>query len=458
MTMTSSVLIMLFTFGALLATNSGLRGALLRYDKEKSDNKQLRLSNQQLRTEQKALQGNVQTAQQQAARARKIAETAQKQAVKAHDNYQNALEQLKQKQDQLQSAQGAERVARSNERQARSGEEAARNRAARAGRDLQKKQNELGRVNGRLTLAQKNLKSLQSDLRVAQGNVRQAQGKLKEVQGRLVTDQARYLEAARKSLEEERELRAQINHHSQEISELQSQKESLDNDIKQLEVARNQLARPFQGDVDVPQGAVYAERLIAPRTSAGESTVQLRAMLAEGRDEVAKENQKRVVKLLLKDGQELPQELIINKLAEFLEGSPVPSSVRLSALRNHAKAETEIQCAFLVVPARVAFRKNQVIASKLIDGSQSDARIFNQLLYDLLNAGELAANEKSVVPILRGGAKLYADGTNERLFQALRRIQAIGKPVEVRLLADDDLTTIEQLHVRFEIVNPPVER
>jgi hypothetical protein len=288
--------------------------------------------------------------------------------------------------------------------------------------------------------------------------VHQAQGKLNQLQGRLIEAEKQYVEAAKKSLKEEERLTELINQRTQQIDDLRSQREALESQIKNLELTTIQLARPFQGDVDVPQGAVYAERLIAPRTSASESTVQLRAMLAEGREEIAKENQKRVVKLLLKDGQELPQELIINKLAEFLEGSPVPSSVRLSALRNHAKAETEIQCAFLVVPARVAFRKNQVIASKLIDGSQSDARIFNQLLYDLLNAGELAANEKSVVPILRGGAKLYADGTNERLFQALRRIQAIGRPVEVRLLADDDLTTIEQLHVRFEIVNPPVER
>src|SRR5688572_5090161 len=59
MTMTSSVVIMLFTFGVLLATNSGLRGALLRYDKEKADNKELRFSNQQLRSEQKTLQEDV---------------------------------------------------------------------------------------------------------------------------------------------------------------------------------------------------------------------------------------------------------------------------------------------------------------------------------------------------------------------------------------------------------------
>ncbi|HEY0075892.1 MAG TPA: DUF3084 domain-containing protein [Abditibacteriaceae bacterium] len=459
MTMTSSVVIMLFTFGVLLATNSGLRGALLRYDKEKADNRQLRASNQQLRSEQKLLQGEVKSAQQQASAAKNSASAAQKQYRQVHDKYGKALNDLNQKQEQLQGARSAERVARSSERQARAGEKTARNRAEKAGRDLQKKQGELGTVNQKLKLAQVDLKNLQGDLQKAQGRVREAQGNLKKVQGQLAQDRATYLREAEAFIIETGKLRAQIDERTQEIKLLQSQKEALDSDINQLKLLQIQLAQPSRGDIDVPEGAVYADRLIVPRLRAAQIAPQLRAMLAEGRDEVSKENSRRTIKLLLirpsaELPQELPQEVIINSLAQFLEASRIPVSVRLSALRNHAKAETEIQCAFIVFQARLAFARDEVIARKVIDGGQSDAKIFNQLLHGLLNVGESEAIKRAVVPILRGDAKLYADGTNERLFEALRRVQAMGKPVEVRLLADDDLTTIDQLRVRFEIINP----
>lgn len=459
MTMTSSVVIMLFTFGVLLATNSGLRGALLRYDKEKADNKQLRLNNQQLRSEQKTLQGEVKSAQQQASVAKSSASAAQKQYRQVHDKYGKALNDLNQKQEQLQGARSAERAARSQERQARRGEKIARTRAEKAGRDLQNKQGELGTVNRKLKLAQVDLKNLQGDLREAQGRVQEAQGNLKKVKDQLAQDRATYLREAEAFIKETGKLLAQIDERTQEIELLQSQKDALDSDINQLKLLQIQLAQPSRGDIDVPEGAVYADRLIVPRLRAAQIAPQLRAMLAEGREEVSKENSRRTIKLLLirpsaELPQELPQEVIINSLAQFLEASRIPVSVRLSALRNHAKAENEIQCAFIVFPARLAFARDEIIARKVIDGAQSDAKIFNQLLHGLLNVGESEAVKRAVVPILRGSAKLYADGTNERLFEALRRIQAMGKPVEVRLLADEDLTTIDQLRVRFEIINP----
>jgi uncharacterized protein (DUF3084 family) len=466
MTMTSSVVIMLFTFGVLLATNSGLRGALLRYDKEKADNRRLSLNNQQLRRERKELRGDVRSAQQQASGAKKSASIAQKQYAqvrrnyeKVHRNYEKALQDLNYKKGQLQGAQSAERSARANEIEARKGEKTARNRAQKAGRDLQSKQSELKRVNRELKLAQVDLKDLQGELRKAQSNVRQTKSDLKKVQGRLTDEETRYVEAARKSLEEERTLIDQISQHTQEIKDLQSQKKALDSDINQLKLLQIQLAQPSRGDIDVPEGAVYADRLIVPRLRAAQIAPQLRDMLAEGREEVSKENSRRTIKLLLirpsaELPQELPQEVIINSLAQFLEASRIPVSVRLSALRNHAKAETEIQCAFIVFPAHLAFGRDEIIARKTIDGAQSDARVFRQLLRDLLDVGEVEANKRKIVPILRGDAKIYADDTNERLFEALRRIRAIGKPVEVRLLANDELTTIDQLRVRFEIINP----
>ena len=468
MTMTSSVVIMLFTFGALLATNSGLRNALLRYDAERADNLKLRQNNKELRAEQTELQTEVTTAQKQAFNAKNQASAAKtqaadakKQADEAHTNYQAALGQLKDKQAKLRSALSAERAARSGETQARQGEKMARERARQANLDLQKKQAELGKVNLNLKTAQGELKTLQAKLKKAQQDVRVAQEKLAQEQNRVAQEQGRFIKAAADSLKFQEDLFKQINQRQQEIENLKTQKTNLDrdiqglsDDIKRLKLLQIQLGRPSPETLDVPEGAVYADRLIPPRSNPAETAVQLRAMLAQGREEVAKENEKRTLKLLVKTGEELPQEVIINSLSQFLANFTTPASVRLSALRNHAKDETEIQCAFLVVPARVAFARDEVIAMKVVDGSESDARIFNQLWRGLLDAGAKEAISRGVVPILRGEDKLYPDGTNERLFEALRRIQALGKPVEVRLLADDDLTTIDQLRVHFQVGKP----
>ncbi len=475
MTMTSSVVIMLFTFGALLATNSGLRNALLRYDTERADNLKLRESNKELRSEQKTLQDEVTTAQKQAINAKNQASSAKtqaaeakKQAAEAHTNYQAALGQLKDKQAKLRSAQNAERAARSGETQARQGEKTARERARQANLDLQEKQAELGKVNQSLKTAQTDLQTLQARLKKAQEDVRVAQEKLAQEQNKVAREQGRFIKAAADSLKFQEDLFKQINQRQQEIENLKIQKtglgqeiqelndnvKRLNDDVKRLKLLQIQLAQPSNREVDVAVGAVFADRLIPPRNSPTETAVQLRAMLAEGREEVAKTNKERTLKLLVKTGEELPEEIIVKSLSQFLGNLTTPASVRLSALRIHAKDETEIQCAFLVVPARVAFARDEVMAAKVIDGSQGDARIFSQLWRQLLDVGATEASKRGVLPILRGDEKLYVDGTNERLFEALRRIQALGKPVEVRLLADDDLTTIDQLRVHFQVGKP----
>ncbi len=468
MTMTSSVVIMFFTLGVLLATNSGLRGALLRYDKERADNRDLRQKNSALRTEQKNLQSEVGSAQKQAAGAKKQASDAQKQAssfktqaFEAHNNYQSALGLLKGQKAQLRVAKSAERAAHSRENAARAGEYAAKASARKVGLELANKKKELSTVNLDLATARTNLDTLQAQLSKAQESVIQTQAKLKDEQNKVAMQQNDFERVAQASQKLQAELVRQINQLQQNIEDFRTQKVSLEQDINELnsriirlKLLQTQLSQPSAETIDVVKGAVYADALIPPHTNASDTTEKLRAMLNEGREELARNNEKRTIKLLLKTGEELPQEVIIKSLAQFLQSLDTPASVRLSAYRFHAREETEIQCFFVVVQSRIAFVRDEVMASKIIDGSQSDARIFNQLLHDLLDAGESEANKKGVVPILKRGEKIYADGTNERLFEVLRRVQAIGKPVEVRLVADANLTTIEPLRVHFEVGKP----
>lgn len=442
-TMASSVCIMLFTFAALLAANSSLRGALLHYNDLRANNKELAKNNRALQREQGELQGKVTKAQDAVTKAHHQEKQAKDQARQATDEYVDAQKQLVQKQKELGAARSAAETARSRERTALSGERAAEHAARQVRGDLSKKQRQLNGVNSRLSAAQIRLTDLQRQLTRAQKRVTEVQKKAFE-QGKKALEQNKEL------LARNHDLQTKISEQTKAVDGLIAQKSDLDSDIKRLEFIQLQLAQPSQGKIDVPEGEPFASRLIQPRTGASQIATQLRAMLAEGQIEVARVNPQRSIMLLLKTGEEMAQDKIITELTQYLAGKNSTFSVRLSALRNHVKDETEIQCAFLVLQARPAFARDEVMARAVMDGSQSDARIFNQMLR-LLDAGDQESNDRDVRPLLLNDQKLYTDGTNEKLFEALRRIQAAGKPVEVRLIAEDDLSTIDQLRVRFEV-------
>jgi hypothetical protein len=174
-------------------------------------------------------------------------------------------------------------------------------------------------------------------------------------------------------------------------------------------------------------------------------------MFVESKGRLAQDE--RALQLAFPNGQVPPAEQtdqIIEELAGRVAASRVAVSVRLTALRNYAAAETEVQAAFLAYPARRIFVRDETLAQAVINGQQSDARICNQLL-QLLGSGEIEARRLGVAPILEGEQKFYADDTNERVFETLRRIQAAKAPVAVRLIADKDITTLDQLSVRFEV-------
>ena len=477
MTMTSSVVIMCFTLGVLIATNSGLRGALLRYDKERSDNRDLRAKNQNLRNEQKELTSDVTAAQTQAAQAKKsaqnakklaqsaqkIARDAQSQERDAHQKYDTAKSELQSKQTQLRDAKNAQKTAQNAEKNARNGEKQAKDRVEKARLDLNEKQEKLTQVKTDLNKAQSDLTTSQSRLRFAKEQVKKTKESFDKGQNEIAQQKDNSFKAAAAALKFQEDLLKANDNLQKKIDNLKMQQVGLEQDVKglsdkfeNLKLIQRQLSQPSRGDIDIEEGAVYADGLIMPRSDSAETSEKLRALLVEGREAISRDKallapQRSIKLLMLRTGQELPQDTIINSLSQFLQGNNVPASVRLVALRYHVKAETEIECAFKVVFARPVFARNEIIVSKIIDGSQSDAQIFGQLWHDLLDVGALVAKNQGVDPILRGDQKLYADGTNERIFEALRRIQAIGKPVEVRLVADNNLTAIDQLRVRFQV-------
>jgi hypothetical protein len=70
----------------------------------------------------------------------------------------------------------------------------------------------------------------------------------------------------------------------------------------------------------------------------------------------------------------------------------------------------------------------------------------------LVEEGEKIARGRDVMPLITDESPyFYESGTNDRIFEALRRIQEVKGPVTVRLVADEDISTVDRLRVRFEI-------
>lgn len=452
MTMTSSVVIMLFTLGVLLATNSGLRGALLRYDKERAENRALRRSNGDLRGQQAELQKDVRQAQDTAKTAYLQAKSAQQQAFKAHDNYQKALQDVNAKQQELKAAQKDERLAQAEERKARSGEKKARSRADAATHQLQNKKQELQNVNGRLENVQVRLNSLQTNLKSAQQNIKLAQAQERTANTKATRAYESYKKIEGDAYEASRKLIADITNLQEEKQSLENKQQVLQASIQQLEITRNQLElvknQLATQDTDIRQG-VFADVQIPAGTSPKMTSDMVKSLLQEGQKIIAANNSRRRLSVFLPNHQPV-EDVAISYLATSISAFNVPVSVRLSATRNYAKAEEEIEAVLFAIPARLVFKRDEQIFAKEIDGTQSDAKIFNQLI-NLVDKGEEKARAVGMVPLLKQDEVFYAEGTNEQIFEALRRIQDFNKRVTVKIRAKEPTTAIERLQIRFEI-------
>jgi uncharacterized protein (DUF3084 family) len=271
-------------------------------------------------------------------------------------------------------------------------------------------------------------------------------------------------------------LQANLEKQQEEVKTLEEQREKLQDDVRREEEQVNQyrmLAAEYRrvaaslasDNLAVSLGQLFAEATIPSGIDAGQARAALRRLLDEGATVAenlgARPYKSRVTgitralhlaPLPISNNEEFNEEEIITHFANHLTGFDVPVSVRLVAARNYAQGETPFLGILQYVPVRHVFGPGEKIVSATIDGRQTDALIFNRLLA-LLNQGESVARGRGVQPIpTKENPYLYATGTNERIFDALRRIQSVGGPAGVSLEAAESLSTVEPMRVRFVVV------
>jgi uncharacterized protein (DUF3084 family) len=511
--MLSSVGIMLLTLGFLLTVNKSIRNALLHYETVRWEANRAREQAEKARKEAEAATKNARqlakAVEGEIASKRRLIASYDAQLEASQARLRATSTQLRQTQTLLAQARRAKSAAQSETARAARELSAAQRNAQQARSRLLQAQREFNTQRARLVAAQSLVRNAQQRLSVArrslntttgalasteeqltqaQGEQLEARNRLQEAQGQLAKIQADFKRAegefkktfaqyneAVTNLEEVRTRRAELQ---TELDVKQREYQQLVFAARQLQTVANRLA---YGEVAIREGDVFAEKTIAPRIAPSQARQSLLDLLEAGRAALQEENDSaekesatnsnaqskgatsnsddsKIVLALeplpfVVNGKNvfLQGDEIINQLANYLSTFEVPVSVRLAAARAHAVGERKIDVRFFPVPVRTIYRENEVLAETTVSASASDARVFNQLLA-LMNQGESAARAKGVMPVISTSSQFfYAGGTNERIFDALRRIQTLSATARVRLIAAQDLTTVEPLRVRIEV-------
>lgn len=444
----TSVGIMLLTVGVLLATFSNLRNALLRYDSIKRTAIQLRGENSELAKNNSKLQDEQHTLNSQLTSLKQASAKALKQRLAA-------MAQLTQIRADLKKASKAEQLARQGEKAAKAKADSAQKRYTQIAQklsDAQKKvstsQQLLAQSLNKLQSTNQSLSKVNSDFKAARAQLIKANAQLQQTQRNLASVQHNFQlvdQQVKTTLDQYRDAASHVETLKKRSNDLETQLKTQQQQLDELSSVANKLAT---GNVEIAYGTVFAQTLIPSRTSPTIAKAQLEALLEEGQNAV----KGKYTLYLAQLAANLQGNQIIDYLANQLSTSDVTISARLVAARDHAVGEQEISTRFILVPVHTIFQKGDVIEEGSIDGTSGDALIFNQLLR-LVNQGESKARGKGSLPITTADSPFYAAGTNERIFEALRQIQKHIGMVDVKMIASQNITTIDSMQVQFAVAD-----
>jgi len=492
-TMISSVGIMLATLAAMTLFSDQVKTAIFRSQRLNKSNEDLLHRNALLAKESQRLRASVAGSNVQAQQAEKLAQAATQKAnaatknadlrvaaagaktVQAEKQFRNAQSKLGPAQAARAAAERGEKQAHQSERIARRDEKTARARAQEIVQRLSQAQNLLAVARNRVTSAQARLSAVNSRLAGAQAGVRRAQNAIEQVK-----------RGTKEVLKSNRTLLVQLETGRASVKALQDERVKLETEVGQAkqyltqfasiaDYYRNAAGNLSSGRVIIEVGQVFAEILVPRDAGKAELRAALSRLLDEGAAAATKlgapppadpaaapTGTARALHLeplpaaiLGGDAQSdalLGEEQIVDHFVNYISISfKVPVSVRLTASRRYVEGETQFEARLVPVPVEQAFKRGAMLAEGTVDGTQNDARIFNQLLA-LVNRAGATARAKGMIPLLsEENPDFFAAGTNERIFDTLRKVKSLDSKTRVRLVADDDLLTIDNPSVRFQI-------
>jgi uncharacterized protein (DUF3084 family) len=457
----SSVAIMLLTVGVLLLAFPGLRDALLRYDSAKQAAVELGKKNTELSHSINGLKAQRQTLDKQLTSLQNASAKAKLQRKTAVAQLAKVRASLNDLRRQLTRTIAAEKIAKQGEKTAKAKAISAGQRyeqVAQKLKDAQQKvassQKLLAQSLNQLKSTNQSLAKTNNDFKAARQQLAKANSQLQQTQKSLASVQRNFElvdQQVKTTLDQYRDAARNVEKLKQTADDLKTELNFRQQQLASLEFVAYQVAT---GNVEVTYGTVFAQTLVPSKTDPALVKAQLQALLESGQKAVQGKYTIALAPQPIAPGQPATSDSakIIDYVARILSDSDVAASARLIAARDHAVGENEIQTRFILVPIRTIFQKDEVIAASQINASDGDAIIFHQLL-DLVNQGETKAHEKGSMPITTQDSPFYAAGTPERVFEALRQIQTHTGTVNVKMIAAQNITTIDSMQVQFVVAN-----
>ena len=385
---------------------------------------------------------------------------------------QTAQQQLRDAQIELKGANAQVKSANARVKAADARVSAANAQVARADAQFARAQAQLATVQLSLDKAKASEKLAVANAETARQNAEESKRLAQVADERAATANQKRIEAdkgALVSLGKSVQAEAKILEAEKRVAQLQEQSEDLRR-ANQLALQTNDLVSAERdyilgSTIRVSVGFTLVARTFESGATFSEATDDLRALFGRAADQVVPgflpgarlELAPRVVPAPnVSQGDEnvrvvVQDDEIYNGLATAISRSQTPLSVRLIADRNYLEGEQTLKVRFIVVPVRPALPANAELASANFDPKIGDAKLFSSLL-KLVDIGREVAGQNGVTPPLAPETPdFYAPGSNEQIFQTLRKISAFEAPVRVRIVTAAPISTADQLRVRFEV-------
>lgn len=450
------------------------------------------------RREQKSAETEAEAARKSADAFRKREQAAVKRERQARQNLQTVTNQRNATESKRAAAQRELQAAQADLKRASADVKAASQRVKLAQRKVTAAEQEVTRAQNNLTQVQADLNTAREGERIAKNNEKAAAAAARAAQvsataSKFAADLAEERAAvanARASEAFAKRIKADADYVAAYDASLKAQNEVLEaqKTVKQLQeqqqkllAANEELFKENQlvgtqrdvvlgSDIRVPVGFTLVARTFEEGISFSAATQRLHSIFGAGEAIVAGTPDTPALlpgaELRLATREELlpkvnasdPDVLVVveedeiyNSLATAISRSQTPLSVRLIADRNHLEGQRFLYARFIVVPVRLALSEGVELARTTFSEEISDARLFSALL-KLADAGRRVAVQNGVMPPLSPDSRdFYAPGSNEQIFEALRKISAQGGRARVRIVTDKAISTADQLSVRFEI-------
>lgn len=480
LTVASSWCIMIFTLGALLLTVTPLRNALFRYESDRL------LAIEQLKAERQ----KTGDAQRQTQEAQREEQNSRVEAQNANVETQNFKQQTQRARRDFQEAKRGEEEALTLQQKAALALKKAQNTLKASQAQLTRTQSDLTRGRAQLLRSQQEVTRAQQDLTRAKADLIAKQQQVKTAEKRYEQAQARASSADTAASRAttfafaagEKQLAAEKK--NREIAEdnrkLEATRGQLTNEIAglntQLATAKTQLIAAQQdvaykngvldvlayAPIRVPVDQTLAERRFEASRSESEIAHQLHILVDAARNAVKNAESGLVpgadfvVSAAIADTTtgnpiDLDENQAIQLYAGVLSSANQTVSARLVSAFNYPETTSVVAARFVFRPIRTLYLARENLAEATINPNKSESAVFQQL-QDLVDTARRNAVKRGAYPPLSPDAQNFFDGdTGPKIFNALREVQAIGRPVTVRIVAARDLDSAEPLQVRFVI-------